>query len=232
MMAEIELSADEKAKIERQEEYRVAVREKLNTSSRQGKLLSFVNSSFGLWLLSAVFITGAGSALTWYQNRENERIKKQEIVDADKKSVKERVERLDLEIAYRLSTTQSNLQVISVQRESVKEATIRTKIRQAAEPIFSPANGKTPPLYPEFASYSGLALVAELRRHVMPGEKEKLSKVITGLSGLNGELGNASSTRSANEMWVAGRVISTMGAAKRWNLGFFYTDCSEKKPFC
>lgn len=145
--------------------------------------------------------------------------------------IAERIERLDLEIGYRLSTTQSNLQAVSAQPKPVTDP-IRKQIRQAVGPLFAPASEKMPPLYPEFASYSGLALIAELRRHVNPGEKERLNKVITALSGLNGELDDASSRQSADATLVAAGIISTMGEPRRWNLGFFYADCSKDKPFC
>lgn len=51
------LNTDEKSKIRLEEEYRAAVRAELNTPSLRQEpnsvIWRFVNSSFGLWLLSA-----------------------------------------------------------------------------------------------------------------------------------------------------------------------------------
>lgn len=234
--AQPELTNDDRMKIRLEEEYRAAVRKDLqDTSHREGPksaIWVFVNSSFGLWLLSAIFVTGAGSLFTLYQNAENERVKKEAILDTERKLIAEKIERLDLEIAYRLSATQSNLQAISVLPELRKDVATRKHIKDAVRPLFSPANEKVQPLFPEFSSYSGLALIAELRRHVNPSDKQRLSQVITSLSGLNGELDDPSKKHSTNATWVAGNIISAMGATLRWDLGFYYNDCSEERPFC
>ena len=52
----------------------------------------------GLWLLSAIFLTGAGALYTQYQNTRAQRIKERDLVN-----------RLDLEIGYRFSQIQIQL---------------------------------------------------------------------------------------------------------------------------
>ncbi|HYX72818.1 MAG TPA: hypothetical protein VE732_08605, partial [Nitrososphaera sp.] len=76
------LTEDEKEKIKLEEEYRFEVRNQLQTANQKesSNLWSFLNSSFGLWLLSAIFITGAGFLYTNYQNSRAESLKNEEII--------------------------------------------------------------------------------------------------------------------------------------------------------
>ena len=67
------LTDDEKRHILLQEQYRAEVRDNIDSAQTRGALSRFVNSNFGLWLLSAVFITGLGGAVTWYTNYLTER---------------------------------------------------------------------------------------------------------------------------------------------------------------
>jgi hypothetical protein len=74
----------------------------------------FLNSSFALWLLSAVFITGIGSAFTQWQAQTAE----------DRKN-KEQIERIDLEISYRFSE-------LLLQIDDLRTS-VRTEVERAKE---------------------------------------------------------------------------------------------------
>src|SRR5215831_14500668 len=61
-------------------------------SQNRNALWTFLNSSLGLWLLSAVFITGAGTLYTAWKTSFDQ-----------KKQRRETADRLDFEIGYRFS---------------------------------------------------------------------------------------------------------------------------------
>jgi len=215
------LTDEEKRYIQLQEQYRAEVKKALDESrSKSGALASFLNSNFGLWLLSAIFISGLGAAITWYKDyleRESSR--------ADK------IEQLDIEIAYRIS---QQIEILAVEFDR------RTKGKIVEEPAPSSAARMTKALtlskesplvslYPEFSSMSVTALMAELRRHLRPSE-------VSGIDGALLSLTNGTLTRDAEGMpkVVAGRLYdSVLKARKQWtNAQFSYTDCSSKMPFC
>lgn len=215
------LTDEEKRYIQLQEQYRAEVKEALHESrGKSSALASFLNSNFGLWLLSAIFISGLGAAITWYKDyleRESSR--------ADK------VERLDIEIAYRISQQIELLAVEfelrdkgkSVEKPAPSSAVSMTKAltRSKGSPLIS--------LYPEFSSMSVTALMAELRRHVQPSETSGIDDALLSLT--NGTL-----TRDAEgkPKIVAGRLYgSVLKTRKQWtDAKFSYTDCNSEMPFC
>src|SRR4030095_2347620 len=172
-------STDAKARIWAEERFRLVVAQELQRQQAQSlrpwqSFLIFLNSSFGLWLLSALLLTGAGSMIAkWSADREQERQRK------------ERVEHLDLEIAYRLSRSlyaaremwglihrhdslvkmghgdsqplrfgQSDEAVKDVRTALLDEATQLRKEIESADPplvLLSRApEGRFPALYPEY----------------------------------------------------------------------------------
>lgn len=63
----------------------------------------FINSNFGLWFLTALLITGAGSLFTWHQN-----------LKANDRRRTDLVEKLDLEIGYRYFEVMNHLWKLSI----------------------------------------------------------------------------------------------------------------------
>jgi hypothetical protein len=87
------ITANRQAEIRLEEIYRQEIRASLesDTASRS-YLWRFLNSTFGIWLLSAIFISAAGAVYTaWRQ------------ASAAEQSRQARIERLDTEISYRLA---------------------------------------------------------------------------------------------------------------------------------
>jgi len=98
------LTEEEKSRIRSEEIFRLAViRELENTKprlSRRKRLWLFLNSSFALWFLSSVVLTGLTGWFANYQSRRNEKIRNAE-----------NVQRLDTEIANRIFEALAGLRI-------------------------------------------------------------------------------------------------------------------------
>jgi hypothetical protein len=177
------------------------------------RLWVFLNSSFGLWLLSAVFVTGAGAAYTSCKTSYDESTKNAETID-----------RLDFEIGYRFSQVAVRLCQVVEDSASTKdlaplknpdtnpgnhpcnpvndascrarlEANVRRVVSVLRRPPTVQADSKEPKeeidfderyltLYPEYAQYGIPALVAELKRHLSEkSELDALDQVLAHLTG-------------------------------------------------
>ncbi len=77
------LTEEEKARIRAEEVFRREVHKNLEATkpllSGRQKLWSWLNSAFGLWLLSSVVLTGLTTAYTSYRNQREQQLKKEEI---------------------------------------------------------------------------------------------------------------------------------------------------------
>src|SRR5205085_6480327 len=92
----------EKEKIRLEETYRNEVKEVLQEKNIKkpffDKVISFLNTSLGLWLLSAIFVSGGVKLYEDYKANSE-----------DKKKTNEAIAKLDLEISYRYSRILVNL---------------------------------------------------------------------------------------------------------------------------
>jgi len=89
------LSEEDKAKLIAEETFRYEVRKSLENKKAEGtgvKILSFLNSSFGLWLLSTVVV---GFAANWYTDYRDKKIEIRKNHEIKRK--------LDTEISYRMT---------------------------------------------------------------------------------------------------------------------------------
>ncbi len=219
----IDLTEVEKAKIEIEEKYRFEFRrhieEKPEKKSLPKTIWETLNSSFGLWLLSAIFITGVGAVYTQYQNSNTERLK-----------TKDLVERLDLEIGYRFSQVQ--IQLFSLVDTKDKnypflEGKGENDVRKILDNLSQPPKDRIIPLYQEFSNLSTVALIAELRRYVPENERNEIDGVLAHLSGiyifLDAEKANLSDTYGVAKLIFRDLML------QRWkDSRFYFTDC----PFC
>ena len=68
------LTESKKARIRAEEVFREEVRQELadarDSFDRKSRIWSFLNSALGLWLLSAVVLSGVGGAVTWWQRSQ------------------------------------------------------------------------------------------------------------------------------------------------------------------
>jgi len=218
------LPESDKEKIRLEEQYRLEVRKQLEDKpKRTSRIWTFLNSTFGLWLLSALLITWAGTLYTQSQNRHTETLKKQEVERAEAQKEAELIERLDLEIGYRFSRFQTELAYL-VQPDWSHIRFLPGKgqkdVREIVDSLSQPPKGKRPSLYEEFSNTSTLALIAELRRHVPLGEREELDQVIADLSGIYIYF-EVRKVKLDDVLAVAKAVDSGLYLA-RWRKGRFY----------
>jgi hypothetical protein len=234
------LTQTDKQRIQEEERFRSAIRKELSLSSDPlinkkkwyESAWAAVNSNFGIWFLSAVLLTGVGKVYTDHQNSVQEQAKKREGEQAEEWRTKEISDRLTLEISFRFSNVMSRLHATSIRFGETLDEKSQAAIVEALEPLVRPATDAVPPLFPEFKSYSGLALVAELRRHVVgPATKENLKDTLAKTSGLMYEVIGESNHKHRSARAVAGLLLERM-RNPRWNNGFPYTDCSIETPFC
>lgn len=241
------LSEDDVRRIKHEERFREEVRKALaseppKVSGFWQKLWSGLNSTFGIWFLTAFFVTGLGSfASKWYeQSREKEQkheaklkedAKKQEAVDLLDRQRRETYERVTLEISYRYSATIAGLRAATERLGSAKGSQAHAAIVLALEPLTRPSTSSRPPLFKEYESYSGLALVAELRRHSGPGEASMLKEILAQTSALLHEITLEKTGASYSAKAAAAALVGAMRNPK-WDNGFAYTDCRSDNPFC
>ena len=228
------LTDDEKQNIRTEEQYRGEVRKQLEEKREpSSRLWAFLNSSFGLWLLSAILLTWAGMLYTQSQNPRAEEQKKQDAQTAQLVKNEELVQRLDLEIGYRFS--QSQVRLASLVRDwggkkkhfMFRDGRGEMDVRNILDGLSQPADKKFPALFQEFSNLSIIASIVELRRHVSGKEKEELDRVLAGLSGiyifLDVRKVPISDVRAVGGALFDGFTLPRWRAAR-----FYFSDC----PFC
>lgn len=217
------LPEDERERIRLEEEYRHDVRRQMDGSrSRRSALWTLLNSSFALWLFSAVFLTGAGALYTRKQQAHADNARRQEAI-----------ERLDLEIAYRFDRILSNLyelvtpdtsHVLAEGRSPADVERVLTALRRR-----HPSDMES--LYPEFARYELPGLIAELRRLVTdPKERSDLDDVLQSVTSTTWTSRNERQYNDRPRLvarFIQGEVI------ERWkDEGFDFVGCPKERPFC
>lgn len=222
------LTEAEREHIRLEEQYRSQMREELLASASQthlGRILTFANSNFGLWLFSAVFIVGTGGVFSCWQH-ERDRVRASQEQEAARSA---KVGKLDREISFRLSHILVELaRVVDATEhpERMDSEARTTKLRQARACLHAPADSeRNAGLYPDLASYALSALVADLRNEATSkAEREDLDQVLQILAlWRNQPLQDAAET---------GDMIMKALMLERWRqFGFPYTDCSTALKF-
>lgn len=209
-------------------------------------LWAFVNSSFGLWLLSAVLVTGLGSAYKLYEEaREKERIRITQ------------VERLDLEIAYRLSQTMYKMERIAIQMHELdgvenrinvaikrsnalvfsgrnveiesaknefetlqaKRATLASRINATTHPVFNlslPTSSELLGLFPEYKEIGIRGLIAENRRHVQDSARQIVDAALVASTHEFFDAGLNESLRQSSTLCAQARMLMGKVISLRW----------------
>lgn len=196
------------------------------------RLWPLLNSSFGLWFLTSVVVGGLGTLYTHNQNEKNEALKKLEFTQTENAKRIALVEKLDLEIAFRLSYAISQLAAINDRSQrcpNVAAKTVCPSVQQVVQSVFSSRTQPTA-MFPEFSTHSILALVAELKPLVRPDEQQKLRNVLSDMSGIYTMLQVEEAPLDAPEKIA--KVIQKKLVLPRWDQGFYYLDCHSENPFC
>ena len=224
------LDESERTKIRLEEEYRYEVRNKLQETPNKkvSTLWIFLNSSFGLWLLSAICITGLGGLYTQWQNAKTEQFKKSELDHAEQLKTQQTIERLDSEIGYRLSQIQVRLNTLAHSSPNSRKDGVIEVLNSVSQPP-----GKSYfAAYPEYSDYSLIALVAELRRYVVGEGRDALDRILADLTGIY-VLMEVEKVDLENIFRVAAVINKKFISRSRWfDTGYYFMDCSEKSPLC
>jgi len=201
-----------------------------------------MNSSFGIWFLSAVVVSGLGFLYTKFNNDYENEIKKQI-----------KIEKLDLEISYRLS------QMLQVSHNVVEELTAGQLIMEATKiaknerlergynllpklnPLHltsSPKETTTPSLHPEYAAINLHGLIVNLYHLENDKFKSEIEPVIRQFSDSKFSTTFNPYNRSMDIMKLikgscsfAKTVQNVM--LERWRVfKFRYLNCSKEQPWC
>jgi hypothetical protein len=252
-----DLSEEQRSRILLEERYRDEVRRQLSAdaNARHGRVVKFFNTHLGLWLLSAIFISGLGTVYRYYENDreyrrglEDKRFEEQQLrleKALEAKAARDsEVARLDREISYRLSRTLTKLRDIAVLfriHESGKtgkalEATSTEHQRQADQAV------------------EQLLLAPQDPRNLLyVGHKEKsVASLLLELAGVAESSAERLAIQAAHQKLVARAEspvrLMAFGAPHarneaawlqeecilpRWRKqGFVLTTCTPQAPFC
>jgi hypothetical protein len=240
-----ELSSATVARIQREESLRRSIQTSLATAADSPKkrtgVLAFLNSAFVLWALSAFFVTWGGN---WYQTetaKQREADQKREVElkeEAAKKELQEAREyqrrqdhlRVSLEFSFRLSTTLSKLRLAD-QRFGKKSSSASQRSVASALLSLTHPPGRGGYLYPQHRELSGLAVLAELERHSLPGEADNIRTAVARLSNAIDRVTTATPTERKTPRQSAALLVEAMSNAALKS-HFAFTDCSPSDPFC
>jgi len=242
------LSDDDVARIQQEERLRSDIREQFRAEAEKKKSTGlraweWLNSTFAIWLLSAVCVTGLGSCYSQKQAEHTEAQKKrdQQTADLAKKDEDSRaeirkknelIERMDLELGFRFSQL-----LLRLYDHSDKTAEVRLGHGKSGEDVHallvalreSSAKGATG-LFPEFSNLSTLALISEQRRNLPETERKEFDRVLADLSGID-VLFEVEKVKFIEVNAVAGLVHEKL-ILNRWRASsFYFLDGSRKAPF-
>jgi hypothetical protein len=233
---ELEQSARERILLE--EQYRHEIREKLSEPKSDGRLKKFLNSSFGLWLLSAIFVSGAGTLYQhWQKQSDEEKVVLQKKLDESAVN-REAISRLDVEISYRIST--ALLELSSVE-ERVKmlgaEKTDNERKLMLAQTTFgvlrslgTKERAARDGLYPEYSNYTLPTSFAELRRRLPESERAEVESSLASFAALSNSM---QFKKEGAPPYQVGESLFSKVILKRWQgTAFHHVDCNASSPFC
>lgn len=236
----MDIEQQDKDRIYLQEKYREEVRRQLEMIEREPRsgIIKFLNSGFGLWLLSAVFISGAGTLLQQWQKQADEGKARFERELADSTINRQAIERLDIEISFRLSDALLQLSTIAERVNTMlKDRPLEKRTVEIASSAFAVLRNLTMAptrergaLYPEHAGYSLPTLLVELRRRLPPDERSAVERSLAALSSISNSMEFGSGTSVPAQ--AAATLIRNVVLSRWKGTAFHYIDCSDEKPFC
>ncbi len=231
------LSEEEKVRIRQEEFFRAQLRKELSppapTPPSPGllrQIWELLNSKLVMWLLSSVVLSLIVHRYDQAQDARKARETKDAFELAEKVKHRDTYQRVALEISYRLSSTMTRLKAVSKKYGPELSAESQKAVVRAFEPLSKPANDETPPLYPEYKFYSGLALIAELRNHAGEAERQSLTETLGLISGTIERLVSEPNPQTTVEVLAADFLKQSY--YKNWsNNGFPYTAPCDKAPY-
>jgi hypothetical protein len=230
-----ELDEPTKNRIWTEERFSAEVRKQLDEQSskeKPGKWLKFLNSSFGLWILSAIFVSGAGSLYTQWHTTHQEKVKAEERRHAEEQRLYDLHERMKLEIAHRLSQTLIRLSAVAdrANPERLRKGRTESDVETILEDFATGSGKRLAPLYGDLANQTTLAMVVEVSASSRSDQSAVLKRAVEDLSGLS-ELMDVEKAPLSNPLRVAGTLQKCLDALK-FTSGFYFLDCLAENPFC
>lgn len=242
------LLLDEIVRVRAQEEARLEIEKAEQKENRSQVVWRFLNSSFGLWLLSAVVLSGFGGLWTLYQEHSREAAVRLEARIKAEQENREAVEKLDFEVSYRLSQVLLRLKAVSMltaqdyalldslpaEIQTIRRAEIGLKAgRQTVAALLwlhHAPEDRFPPLYTEYAGENVPALLTDIRRRLKDDDEIRdLDRVLAVIGGFTEgvPLKTEDPAREAASYLLQNIVL------RRWKKSsFFYVDCRPSEPFC
>lgn len=139
------LTDEHRDQIKSEEIYRDEVRKLLvSKKTRKGQILAFLNTPFALWILSSILLTAITATWSAWSNQRDEI-----------RSKNERISKIKIEIAYRLSRAEDNL-------DGFMDPNFILSSNLA--PVLEPIDARTimgNPAFPEFEKRSVESLLIE-----------------------------------------------------------------------
>jgi hypothetical protein len=198
-----------KERIKEEELYREEVRREIRARmpvTPLQRLSTFVNSSFGMWLFTTVIAGGAVWVLTTWRDSQR--------ADADRRLT---IQHLDTEIATRLDRLAIRLPLLQSRRQ-FSEAI--EALDQPGSRIYGSA------AYPEYAGWSLLALLRDLRGRVIESDLSDVDRALRAtlnLARLGARTVDAQVDSSTGRLPIdetaraeAGRIIGDSLRIHRW----------------
>lgn len=235
------LDDHERARIRLEEQYRAEIRASLGTG-RSNRIWTFLNSSFGLWLMSALFLSVLGSVYNRYAD-ERQRLRisaetklqsEREMRDAraarDEKR-RDEIQKLDTEISYSYSQVLLRLDMV-MRHPSTRWPKSPESVVRAFALLSLPPRDEYPPLNPEFAAHALPTLLLELQRRVDTKNDRDQIQVVLRLLSTN--MGLSAPPEDVDTLAMrAAAIVQKDLMLPRWKDGRFpYTDCTSEEPLC
>ncbi|SMD43340.1 hypothetical protein SAMN00777080_1930 [Aquiflexum balticum DSM 16537] len=214
------LSEEEKKRIELVETYKFEVKDKLEYQKARkfglGMVYSFFNSKFGLWVLSAIFVSGGVKVYDDYKvKQENE------------KTRGEIIEKLDNEISFKFDRVLASLELIKEKEpEGVWDQEFSTleEAKNFALGINKDSGKEEKYLYEEFKNWSLLALMVEQNRQLkhLGIQDTELEEVIRQLN----EMAKIFENRQVNyeDIKSIQKIIRENLVLSRWKSNSLFSD--------
>ena len=218
------------------------LRNEIRDENKQSPWLSFLNSSFGLWVLSAIFISWSGNVYNnWVKEQDKEKIKLEQKLKQESKD-KESIEKLDTEIAYRISKSLTRLDSINHAVRFGKypkdryESSYVFAVNASFDVLSQMAKypPKTfPPLYSEYKESSLPMLISELyRKTKMKEDQSELNVVLSKLLAVSSSYDFEGQKNKTPQEITAGMINSDF-LLERWKSHpFKYLQCKAEQPLC
>lgn len=219
------LTDTEKERIKLEESYRSEVKKLFEVQKTLlSKVISFLNSALGLWLLSAIFISGG---IKFYEDYKAKQDKKKQLTET--------VSKLDNEIGYRYSRILANLfELTDKNPDSValSKKYNESHVKIIALGLDSSRNSSRDFLYTEYSNFGLLTLLSEEKQVLsqLNESTKDIDQVISHITALKVfyEVQNV----NFSDVQAVASAIEESLILPRWKKNnFYFLDGTADNPF-